>query len=85
MIPLTSSLYLHQAAMTSNKNTMSATDETLVSAPTSGKAALTKLSPPFNFRSTVSKTLSQDATTTLVAIPSNIPIPDAINTSVDPT
>ena len=71
--------------MTSDDNTTSTPDAALATAPTAGEADPTKRSPPLDFRSNFSKPLSQEPTTTLVAVTINSPISDAKNNPFEPT
>ena len=71
--------------MKPNKKTTYTPGATIVPVTTVGKASLTKSSPHFDTRSTISNTLYQDPTHILVAVPRKTPIPDAIKNPVDPT
>ena len=74
--------------MTSKNNTTSTTDATLLTAPTAGRAALTKLSPTLDVKSNFLNPLGPYPTAIIVLaseVPRNTPIPVATNNSVDPT
>ena len=71
--------------MTSKKKSISTPGAALVPMPTMGETSSTNFSHPLDFRSTISDHLAQDATTILVAVPSNTQIPDATNSPVDTT
>ena len=74
--------------MTSNKNITSTSYAALVPPPTLGEESPTKCSTTLDFRSNFSNPLALDPTPILSltsAVPRNISIPDATNTSVDPT
>ena len=71
--------------MASKNNTTSMPVADFVPVPTEGKEAPTKRSPTSDIRFTVLKPSDQEPMDFLVAVPSNTPITDAINTPVDPT
>ena len=71
--------------MTYKNNTISTPYASLVPAPTVGEADPTRCFPPLDIRLIVSNLLAQDPITILVAVPSNIPVPDSTNTPFDPT
>ena len=71
--------------MTYKNNTISTPYASLVTAPTVGEADPTRCFPPLDIRLIVSNLLAQDPITILVAVPSNIPVPDSTNTPFDPT
>ena len=83
IIPLPSYLFLPQVAMTSKKNNTSTPAAALVTAPTTSKASPTKLSHPFDIRSTVFNPLNQYPMTIPAVVPVNTPIPDSTNTTLD--
>ena len=74
-----------QAAITSNNKTTSTLNKSLVPAPNMGKASTTKSSNYLDVRPTVLQHYYQESTTILGAVPSNTPILDANNTTVEPT
>ena len=71
--------------MTHNKKIMFMPNVALVPAPTAVDAAQTKQYPSLHSRSNFSNPLYQDLMTILYDVPRNTPIPDANNTSVEPT
>ena len=69
IIPLPYSLYLPQTAITPKKNTTSNPNAPLVPYPNAVKAAMTKISPTLDVRSTIFNPSDQDPRTILVTLP----------------